>query len=93
MNPNAPLSIFFKGGSKIGKTFTVMVIIQGLLQFYLNQNKDLDPSKQVVFKNSCIGKVAYNISGSTIHSGLAIPLNKSVNFKPLSDERRDDLIK
>jgi hypothetical protein len=38
--------------------------------------------------------MAYNISGSTLHSGLSIPLNKSINdFKPLIDERCDDLAK
>jgi hypothetical protein len=58
MNRNEPLSIFLMSGAKIGKTFTLMVIIQGLLQFYLKQNKDLDPSKQIVLKiahrKSCI---------------------------------------
>jgi hypothetical protein len=49
MNPNEPLSIFLMANARIGKTFTLMVIIQGFLQFYLKQNKDLDPSKQVVF--------------------------------------------
>jgi hypothetical protein len=35
----------------------------------------------------------YNIGGSTIHSALSIPLNKSINdIKPLYDERRDVVI-
>jgi hypothetical protein len=61
MNPNEPLSIFLTNGARIGKTFTLMVIIQGLLQFYLKQNKDLDPSKQFFLKIAYTGKVAYNI--------------------------------
>ncbi len=41
-----------------------------------------------------IGKVAYNIGGSTIHSWLTILLKKSINdFKPLVDEKRDALMK
>ncbi len=32
-----------------------MVIIQGLFQLYFKQNKDLDPSKQIVFKMTYIG--------------------------------------
>jgi hypothetical protein len=61
MNPIEPLSIFLTSGAGIGKTFTLMVIIQGLLHFYLKQNKDLDPSKQIVLKIAYIGKFAYNI--------------------------------
>jgi hypothetical protein len=45
-----------------------MVIIQGLIQYYLKQNKDLDPSKQTVFKMAYTRKVAYNITGSALHS-------------------------
>jgi hypothetical protein len=71
-----------------------MVIILGLLQFYFKQNRDLDPSKQTILKMAYIGKVAYNIGRSTIHSGLAILLKKSINdLKPLGDEKCDALIK
>jgi len=43
---------------------------------------------------ACTWKVAYNINGSTLHSWLSIPLNKSIyDFKPLIDERCDDLAK
>jgi hypothetical protein len=48
MSPNEPLSIFLKGGARTRKTFTLMVIIIGFLQFYFEQNRDLDPSKQIV---------------------------------------------
>jgi hypothetical protein len=65
-----------------------MVIIIGFLQFYFEQNRDLDPSKQIVWKMVYIGKTTYNIGGSTIHSRLTILLNKSINdFKPLGDEK------
>jgi hypothetical protein len=56
------------GGARIGKTFTLMIIIPSLLQFYFEQNRDLDPSKQTILKMVYIGKAAYNIGGSTIHS-------------------------
>ncbi len=45
MNTNESLSIFLTSGAAKGKTFTLMIIILGLLQFYFEQNKDLDPSK------------------------------------------------
>jgi hypothetical protein len=71
-----------------------MVIIQGLFQFYLKQNRNLDPSKQTILKMAHIRKTAYNIGGSTIYSKLAILLNKSINdFKPLGDEKCDALMK
>jgi len=85
---------FLIGGVGRRKTFTLMVIIQGFLQYYFKQKKNLDPSKQTIKKMAYTWKVAYNISGSTLHSGLLIPLNKSINdFKPLIDERCDDLAK
>jgi hypothetical protein len=42
MYPNEPLSIFWNKGARTRKTFTLMVIIQDLLQYYLQQNKDLN---------------------------------------------------
>jgi len=50
MNPNEPLSIFFIKNVGTRKTFTLMVIIQCLFQYYLKQNKNLDPSKQTILK-------------------------------------------
>jgi hypothetical protein len=46
MNPNEPLYIFLTKGVGIEKKFILMMII--LFQFYLKQNKDFDPSKQMV---------------------------------------------
>jgi hypothetical protein len=39
---------FLIGGVGRRKTFTLMVIIQGFLQYYFKQKKDLDPSKQTI---------------------------------------------
>jgi hypothetical protein len=47
---NLPLSIFLISGTRTRKMFTLMVIIHNLLQFYLKQNKDLDPSKEAILK-------------------------------------------
>jgi hypothetical protein len=59
MYPNESLSIFLTEGVGTRKTFTLMVIIQGLIQYYLKQNKDLNRSKQKIKKmaihmKSCI---------------------------------------
>jgi hypothetical protein len=52
MNPNEPLSIFFTWGVRIGKPFTLMVIIQGLLQNIKFQTKQRFRSIKInSFKN------------------------------------------
>jgi hypothetical protein len=33
-NPNEPIHLFITGGASIGKTFTLMVLIQALICFY-----------------------------------------------------------
>jgi hypothetical protein len=68
-----------------------MMIIQVLFQFYLNQNKDSNPWKQTFWKWHTQEKL-HNINGTTLHSRLLIPLNKSINdLKPINDERHDAL--
>jgi hypothetical protein len=55
---------------------------------------EADPLKQKVMKLGYIGKAAFNIGGSTIHSALGIPLNKSLlELGGLSDERHDSYAK
>ncbi len=51
------------------KTFTLMVIIQCLLQYYFKQNKNLDTSKQKKFKMEYVKKFVDSINGSTLHLG------------------------
>jgi hypothetical protein len=63
-----------------------MCIIKNLLQYYIF--KKLDPLKPKVTKLMYIGKTTFHINGTTIHSGLVIPLNKSYNeLKTLNDEK------
>jgi len=69
MNPNEPLSIFFIKSVGTRKTFTLMVIIQCLLQYYLKQNKNFDPSKQTILKMEYVRKIVNNINGSRLHLG------------------------
>ncbi len=50
-------------------------------------------SKQIIEKMTYTWKVIYNVHESTLHLGLTIALNKSINdLKPFSDERCDVLI-
>jgi hypothetical protein len=55
---------------------------------------EADLLKQNVMKLGYTGKAAFNIGGSTIHSALGIPLNKSLlELGGLSDERHDNFAK
>jgi hypothetical protein len=93
-NPSKTLFIFLTGGAGTGKTFTLLCIIQYLLRYYNKINLEADPLKQKVMKLGFTGKAAFNIGGSTIHSALGIPLNKSLlELGGLSDERRDNFAK
>jgi pantothenate kinase-related protein Tda10 len=41
-NPNEPIHLFIGGGASIGKTFTLMLLIQALIHFY-NRHPHSDP--------------------------------------------------
>ncbi len=45
--PNEPIHLFIIGGVGIGKTFTLMLLIQALIRF-LNRHLHLDPLKKKV---------------------------------------------
>jgi len=63
--------MFFTRGVGIGKTFTLKLIIQGLLWLY-NRDMFFDLTKTKVLFMALISKVAFNIDGLTIHSALNI---------------------
>ncbi len=61
-------------------------IMQNMLQYYMKHMPNVGPLKPIIMKLTYIGKVAFNINGTTIYSTLAIPLNKNYNeLKALSD--------
>jgi DNA replication protein DnaC len=65
-----------------------------MLQCYIKETINADPLKPKMMKLTHIRKVAFNINGTTIHSTLAIPLNKFFNeLKTLNDEKCDTLTK
>jgi uncharacterized radical SAM superfamily protein len=65
-----------------------------MLRYYIKDIPNVDPLKPKIMKLTYIGKATFNISGTTIHSTLPIPLNKNFNeLKALSDEKHDNLIK
>ncbi len=71
-----------------------MHIIQNMLQYYIQETPNPNPLKPIIMKLTYTWKTTFNIDGTTIHSTLAIPINKTFNkFKALNDERCDILIK
>jgi hypothetical protein len=59
-----------------------------MLRYYIKYIPNVNPLKPKVMKLAYIEKVAFSINGMTIHSTLAIPLNKNFNeVKALNDEK------
>jgi hypothetical protein len=69
--PNTLICLFLIGGVRTIKTFTLKLIIQGLLRLY-NKDKSFDLTKIEVLFMTSIGKVAFNIDSLTIHLTLNI---------------------
>lgn len=69
--------------------FTSKEIFQILIRIYDSHN-DTDPLKPKGLILASTGKVAYNAGGTTVHSALLMPFNKS-SFFPLSNEMLDSL--
>jgi hypothetical protein len=64
-------------GVGIGKTFTLKLIIQGLLWLYI-KNTYLELIKTNALFMASIGKATFNIDGLTIHSTLNIFVQQSL---------------
>ena len=81
-----PIYLFLTGGAGTGKTFTLQAIVQRLLCMH-HKNIKSDPLKSKALLMAFIGKAAFNIGGTTIHSTLHIPVNQSLsNLNKLSTE-------
>jgi hypothetical protein len=63
------------------KTFTLKLIIQGLLWLY-NRNMSFDLTKIKALLMTSISKIASNIDGLTIHSTLNILVQQSLSSLP-----------
>ncbi len=75
----------------MGKTFTLMFLIQCWIHFY-NRHPHLNPLQKKALVMAYIGKTRFNIDGIIIHSSLFIPLNCK-DLPSLSLEWLDNLVK
>jgi hypothetical protein len=86
-NAAKPFHIFLIGGVGARKAFTLVCIIQNVLQYYTKQITNVDPLKLKIMKLAYTRKIRFNINGITIHFALAIPLNKNLTeLNALNDE-------
>lgn len=60
-------NLFLTGGASTGKAFTLLLLVQGLLCQY-------DAKLPMALLMAYTGKDAHKIGGTTIHSGLHLPL-------------------
>ncbi len=74
MQPNKLVHLSLTSEVGIGKTFTLLLIIQGLLHHY-NKQLHVDPLKQKTLFMVYTSKTTFNIDGTTIYSSLNILLN------------------
>ncbi len=88
--PNEPLHLFITRGASTCKTFTLMLLIQGVLHFY-NKHSQYNSSKIKTLFMAYTRKTTFNIDGTTIHSSLSIHFNYK-KFPSLSSKHLDNLI-
>jgi hypothetical protein len=76
--PIKTLHIFLTGGIGTKKTFTLMCIIQNMLQYCIRETIDGNLLKLKIMKWTYTWKITFNINSSTIQFAFAIPFNKKM---------------
>ena len=76
MAPADSIHLFFAGDAEIGKTFTLMLLIQGLFWHYAKYiETNVDTPLALVMAYT--GKATFNVGGTTVHSALHLLDNKA----------------
>ena len=83
MIPLEPIRLFLTGGGGVGKSHLIKCIYNCISKLLVYKSEEIE--KPRVIKLGPTGISAVNISATTIHSGLKIPVN---SFKPLTDKQR-----
>lgn len=78
-----PLQIFLSGSGGVGKSHLIKCIYNSLSKILMYKKEDLE--KPRVIKLAPTGIASINIQGTTIHTGLNIPINA---FRGLTDKQR-----
>jgi hypothetical protein len=72
---NKTITFFLTKGARTRKMYTLMCIIQNMLQYYKIEITDVDLLKPKVMKLTYTRSFFKNINGTIIHFALTLPLN------------------
>ena len=86
-----PFYCFLSGGGGVGKSHVTKTLYQAAIKhFNTNAGEDFREIRSILIAPT--GKAAFNIQGSTIHSAMAIPANRSLrSFQRVDSGRLNSL--
>ena len=86
-----PVHIFTGGGGGVGKTCLGCVLMETITRYYRQQVGE-NYEHEVILTVAPTGMAAFQIKGTTAHSGLHIPINQN-KLSNLSHSERNNLYK
>ena len=84
-----PVHLFITGGGGAGKSHLIKAIYHTVTKSF--RYTSMNPELPTVLLMAPTGVAAINISGTTIHTALAIPRESGVNLTSMSDQKRTQL--
>ena len=85
-----PLRLFITGNAGTGKSFLIKTLYSSVSKTLHFRTSSVDKPKVLLLAPTGVG--AINISGTTIHSGLGIPVERrGMHVPKLSDKKRCEL--
>ena len=86
-----PMHIFIEGGGGVGKTCLGHALMETITRYYRKQVGQ-NYEREVILTVAPTGMAAFQIKGTTAHSGLHIPINQN-KLSNLSHSERNTLYK
>ncbi|XP_077967734.1 uncharacterized protein LOC144421969 [Styela clava] len=87
-NPD-PFHLFISGGAGTGKSHLVKAIYYETSKVLANRAEDISQIR--VLLTASTGVAAYNIKATTIHSTFSIPVQATIPYRPLAEEKINTL--
>jgi exonuclease III len=86
-----PLHVFLSGGAGVGKSFTMITLYEALLRVYKDR-AEYDKDYPDIIVMAPTGKAAFNVHGTTVHSGMNLSPVASVDVcTPLDSDTASKL--
>ena len=89
-HPGKQLCVFITGGAGFGKSVVIRNLYQALHRLLCSKCGQ-NPEDIRILLCAYTGLAAYNIQGATLHTAFCIEPNKKLDYKQLSDEKRNTL--